>query len=98
MISPSDSSVTQSLKPKNVDEVSRGSVAPAPPPLPRGAAFSRGETDDSNVPAPLLPPLPPPVPTPPPVSDAEPAVLGERPPGGVRVDDVDGPGDCMRPR
>ena len=83
MMSLSDSSVTQSLNPKKVDEVLSDSGFPPPPPPPCNAAFSSGDSVDS----PALRP----------VSEAEVAALGDRPPGGVRVDEVEGPGDC-RPR
>ena len=89
MMSLSDSSVTQSLKPMKVEEVFSCKALP-PPTLPRIAALSNGEVVVVVVVVVSPPPAPPKTP---PVNAAVPAALGERPPGGGRVDEVDGPGD-----
>ena len=90
MMSLSDSSVTQSLKPMKVEEVFSCKALP-PPTLPRIAALSNGEV--VVVVAAVVVSPPPAPPKTPPVDAAVPAAFGERPPGGVRVDEVDGPGD-----
>ena len=133
MMSLSDSSVTQSLNPRNVDEVSKGMPDPAvssgvvvsPTAVP--AEFKErtpalcgdlppvpaicGDLPPVPVVCGDLPPVPavfgdlPPVPAvfgdlpPNPMEFGDlppnPAVFGDLPPGGgVRVEDVEGPGDC----
>lgn len=114
MMSPSDSSDTQSLKPRKVDEVSRFKAFP--PTFPESDAVFGvvASTANSSFPAffgdlfpeaALLGDRPPALwdcdlpPTTPSceVEDRplDPALeLGDLPPGGVRVDEVEGTGDC----